>query len=61
MVFLYSIMVICGIVMMGFGLWSVSCRTGRMEKTGAFLAPLGLLIALLGALLLCVPDFFFPS
>jgi hypothetical protein len=58
MVLLYSIMVMSGIVMIAFGLWSIHYRTGRMEKIGAILAPLGLIIALLGVLLLCVPDFF---
>jgi hypothetical protein len=61
MVFIYTFMVVSGIIMIGFGLFSIHYRTGAMEKVGAILAPLGLIITLLGVLLLCVPDFFFPS
>jgi len=59
MTIIYIMMIIGGINLIGFGLWSVHYRTGSMEKLGAFLAPIGLIIALLGVLLLCVPDFFF--
>jgi len=51
-------MVIGGIVLIATGLWAVHCREGFLEKLGAFLAPIGLIIAILGVLLLCVPDFF---
>lgn len=51
-------MTISGIFLIGFGLWGIhSCNT-YLERLGALLAPIGLLIALLGVLLLCVPDFF---
>jgi len=61
MIFIYIIMVVGGISMIGFGLWAVHCCSGRMEKIGAVLAPLGLIVALLGVLLICVPEFFFSS
>lgn len=61
MMFVYIMMVIGGLLFMGIALWATHYRTGLMEKLGAVLAPLGLLITLLGVLLLCVPDFFFPS
>jgi len=61
MVFIHSIMVVGGLLLVAIGLWAAHCRTGFMEKLGAVLAPLGLLITLLGILLLCLPDFFLPS
>ena len=51
-------MVILGLIIIGFGLWAIHYRSGIMEKIGGLLAPLGLIIALLGALLLAVPGFF---
>ena len=54
-------MVIGGLFLIAIGLWAVHYRTGFMEKLGAVLAPVGLMITLLGVLLLCVPDFFFSS
>jgi len=59
--FVHLIMVIGGLFFIGIGLWTTHYRTGFVEKIGAVLAPLGLLITILGILLLCVPDFFFPS
>ena len=61
MVFIYLTMVVGGIGMIGFGLWAVHYRSGFMEKIGALIVPLGLILTLLGVLLLCVPDFFSSS
>jgi len=61
MTIVHITMVVGGLLFIGVGLWAAHYRTGFMEKLGAVLAPLGLLITLLGVLLLCVPDFFFPS
>ena len=58
MIYIHLFMVIGGIVLIATGLWAVHCREGFLEKLGAFLAPIGLIIAILGVLLLCVPDFF---
>jgi hypothetical protein len=58
MVIIHLIMLSAGFVFMGWGLWAVHYRSGWMEKTGAMLAPLGLIITLIAVLLLCVPDFF---
>jgi len=61
MAFVHWIMVVGGLLLVGTGLWAAHFRTGFMEKLGAVLAPLGLLITLMGILLLCLPDFFFPG
>jgi len=61
MLFVHVLMVVGGVLFIGIGLWTAHYRTGFAEKIGAVLAPLGLLIAVLGILLLCLPDFFFPS
>ena len=59
MLFVHLIMVVGGLLFIGIGLWAAHYRTGFIEKLGGVLAPLGLLITILGILLLCVPDFFF--
>ncbi|MFH0813068.1 MAG: hypothetical protein V2A69_09550 [Pseudomonadota bacterium] len=58
---IYFVMVLSGIGMIAFGLWAVHCYSGLLEKLGALSIPLGLIITLLGVLLFCVPDFFFPE
>ncbi len=61
MLFVHILMVIGGLFMLGVGFGAIHYRSGTMQKLGAICAPLGLLIALIGVLLLCVPDFFFPE
>ena len=51
-------MVIIGLIMVGFAFWAIHYRTGFLEKLGGIIAPLGVLITILGALLLAVPGFF---
>jgi len=53
-------MVIIGLIMVCFAFWAIHYRTGLLEKLGGFIAPLGVLITILGAFLLAVPDFFSP-
>ncbi|MBN2467473.1 MAG: hypothetical protein JXD19_04920 [Deltaproteobacteria bacterium] len=55
-----GIMSLGGLVILGYGLWAIHYRTGPLVTIGGLLAPFGLLLALLGALLLCVPGFFSP-
>lgn len=54
-------MVIAGLVSIVFGLWALHYRSGWMKKMGAVIAPLGLIVTLVGVLLLCVPGFFSVS
>ena len=53
-------MVIIGLIMVSFALWAIHYRTGFLEKFGGIIAPLGVLITILGVLLLAVPGFFAP-
>ena len=54
----YLVMVVAGLCLVAAGLRAIHYRSGAAQKWGALLAPVGLLVALLGALLLCVPGFF---
>jgi NO-binding membrane sensor protein with MHYT domain len=54
-------MVFIGLIMVGFGLWAIHYRMGFLKKTGGIIAPFGLLITILGALLMAVPGFFSSS
>jgi hypothetical protein len=53
-------MVIIGLMMVSFSFWAIHYRTGFLEKSGGIIAPIGMLITILGALLLAVPGFFAP-
>ena len=53
-------MVIIGLIIVSFGFWAIHYRTGFLEKLGGIIAPLGVLITILGGLLLAVPGFFSP-
>ena len=55
---LYLGMVVIGLVMVSFAFWAIHNRTSWVENFGGIIAPLGLLITILGALLLAVPGFF---
>jgi hypothetical protein len=61
MMVVHLIMVAGGLFTIGIGLWAGHHQTGLLEKIGAVLAPLGLIMTVLGILLLCVPDFFFTG
>lgn len=60
MLLLHLGMVIIGLIMVSFAFWAIYYQTGFLEKLGGIIAPLGLLIMILGALLLAVPGFFAP-
>jgi hypothetical protein len=51
-------MIPAGIVLCGWGLWASQKQQGWPAWVGAIAAPLGVLLAALGALLVAVPDFF---
>ena len=55
---LHLVMIIVGLIMVGFAFWAIHYRSRFLKNLGGFFAPLGLLIAILGALLLAVPNFF---
>ena len=50
--------VLLGLVLIVVAFWLMYYKTGFLEKIGGVLAPIALLITLLGALLLAVPGFF---
>jgi hypothetical protein len=58
MIFLQIVLVLGGLFILGVGLWAIYYRSGPVQKLGALCAPVGLLMALIGVLLVCVPDFF---
>ena len=51
-------MIITGIFTMGWGLWASFNLRKPFDIVGAAFAPIGLVLALLGTLLICVPKFF---
>jgi len=51
-------MIIGGILAIGWGLWATYNLKNPYDILGAACAPIGLVLALLGALLVCVPNFF---
>lgn len=51
-------LIVCGILMMAFGMRTAFGKSHPENTIGAFLALAGLVISLLGMLLICVPDFF---
>ena len=61
MVITNILMIAGGLLMVAVGFGAVHCRSGVQQKLGALCLPLGLLLALSGILLLCVPGFFFPQ
>jgi len=60
MLIISILMTISGLLLIGLGLWGIHSCKGFLERLGALLAPMGLIITLLGVLLLCVPNFFIP-
>lgn len=55
---LYAIMIVAGVVAMGAGFWASYYAKKPWDIVGAVTLPLSLIVALLGILLTCVPDFF---
>lgn len=52
------LLVVCGIFLIGSGIWTAFVKKHPMDTVGAFVALVGLIASLLGVLLICVPDFF---
>ena len=61
MVYFHFLMIVAGLIMVAAGLSAIHFRSGTLQKIGALCAPIGLVIALLGVLLVCVPGFFSPE
>lgn len=57
MIALAVILCLAGIIATGWGVWA-AFEKGRSAVTGAVVAPIGVGLALVGALLLFVPHFF---
>jgi len=55
---IYVIMIIAGVAALAFGFWASYNAKKPWDIVGAVSLPLSLIIALLGILLTCVPDFF---
>jgi hypothetical protein len=53
-----SLMIIGGILAISWGLWATFNLKKPYDIFGAACAPIGLVLALLGVLLICVPNFF---
>jgi|TARA_Y100000294_G_scaffold86692_1_gene81087 hypothetical protein len=51
-------MIMIGILTMGWGLWASFNLKKPFDIFGAACAPIGLVLALIGTLLICVPGFF---
>ncbi|MFH2013089.1 MAG: hypothetical protein ABIJ37_10370 [Pseudomonadota bacterium] len=58
MFIIYISMVIIGILMIGLGFWAAYNARRPFNTIGAVFTPVGLIVALLGVLLICVPGFF---
>ncbi|MFQ5598456.1 MAG: hypothetical protein ACE5GK_10450 [Nitrospiria bacterium] len=58
MIPVYIFMIIIGIVGIGFGFWGQGALKPPYDTAAALALPLSLILGLLGALLLCVPQFF---
>jgi uncharacterized membrane protein len=54
----HSITIILGIIACFWGVWASFKAQKPVNIVGSILAPIGLLAAIIGTLLLCVPDFF---
>lgn len=54
----YVPVVVIGLALLAFGMYAANLKGAPLDIVGAVLAPLGLALALLGTLLVCVPDFF---
>ncbi len=54
----YIPLIIIGLVALFWGFWAAHEAKKPLDIIGAIAAPVGLIVALLGVLLLCVPGFF---
>jgi len=55
---LYAIMIVAGVAGIGFGFWASYYTKKPWDIVGAISLPISLIVALLGVLLTCVPNFF---
>lgn len=55
---IYIIMILFGVIGIGFGFWGQGSLKPPYDTISAIGLPLSLMIGLLGVLLLCVPHFF---
>ncbi|RLB96253.1 MAG: hypothetical protein DRH43_02505 [Deltaproteobacteria bacterium] len=53
-----AFIIICGIFLIGSGMWSAFTKKGPADAIGAFLALVGLMATIVGILMICVPGFF---
>lgn len=58
MLIMHVSLVIVGLLTIGYGFWASYNVKRPFDIVGAVLAPIGLAIAIIGALLICVPGFF---
>ena len=58
MQFVHIFMILAGLAMIAWGFWAADRLKNPWNIVGALFAPGGLVVALLGVLLLCVPNFF---
>jgi len=50
--------ILMGLLLIGTGFWAGFSMRKPFDMIGAFLAPLGLILALIGVVLFYLPDFF---
>jgi len=55
---LYAIMIPAGLLGLGWGFWAAHNAKKPLDIVGSFAILIGLVVALLGTLLVCVPGFF---
>jgi hypothetical protein len=53
-----GVLIVCGIFLVGSGMWSSFDKKHPWDTVGAFLALVGLAASILGILRICVPHFF---
>ena len=58
MLVIHISMVVVGLLMIGWGFWAAYYARRPFNIIGAVFTPVGLIVALLGVLLICVPGFF---
>ncbi len=56
--FLHALMVISGLFVIGWGFWAAHNAKKPLDIIGSFSILIGLAVAILGTLLVCVPGFF---
>ena len=53
-----GLLVACGVLLIGSGIWFAFTNEPPMDTVGAFLASVGIVTVIVGVLLICVPGFF---